>query len=537
VLPVVRQRTGRASTFGYVEIFISKPGDPGFSRKIKAYAGSGLEIVTGLEPGRYEISRYQFRYKNDGGYGSSRRIGEPFLLEAGTLTVSPITILVSEYRKYPGADTVWMSVRWAPVMQQQRAEIAQRLDQLENSSRWSVRFESEEAAANSDPYARSESEPADAFDRLTRELWKAAATNRDGAVERVRHLVNRGADINATQSDGRTALMLAAEHSRDAELIRTLVRLGSQTEARLDSGHTALMIAAANNEDPTITAALLQMGADPNAVLPNGWTALILAGRYSRNHEILRELVRGGAELDARDELGRTALMVVASENHESPNDELVRTLLEAGADPTATVPGGDSVLTAAARSTRDPQVVRLLVAAGADVNAQNERGGSPFLVAAEHNRSRRVLAMLTELGADPEAHLGDGRTALMLAAAQGNLSSIRFLLDRGVPVDARDTQGETALMIAARTTTVTQAIRALVDGGADVNARRSDGMTALMLCARDTSSTRMLRVLLEVGADPTIRDADGNTAWFYLGQNDIIVGSKTEAALRDAAQ
>jgi ankyrin repeat protein len=91
--------------------------------------------------------------------------------------------------------------------------------------------------------------------------------------------------------------------------------------------------------------------------------------------------------------------------------------------------------------------------------------------------------------------------------------------------------------MIAARTTTVTQAIRALVDGGADVNARRSDGMTALMLCARDTSSTRMLRVLLEVGADPTIRDADGNTAWFYLGQNDIIVGSKTEAALRDAAQ
>jgi hypothetical protein len=127
VLPVVRQRSGRASTFGYVEVFISKPGDPGFTRKIKAYAGSGLEIVTGLEPGRYEISRYQFRYKNDGGYGSSGRIEEPFLLEAGTLTVSPITILVSEYRKYPGADTVWMSVRWAPVMQQERAEIAQRL--------------------------------------------------------------------------------------------------------------------------------------------------------------------------------------------------------------------------------------------------------------------------------------------------------------------------------------------------------------------------------------------------------------------------
>lgn len=102
-------------------------------------------------------------------------------------------------------------------------------------------------------------------------LIKAVSKGDVNAVER---MVAKGADVNARDKDGITALMWAS----------TL-------------GHT------------DIVKFLIAKGADVNAKTPNDDTALIFAAT-SRYIDIVRILIDHGADVNAADKTGRTALMM-----------------------------------------------------------------------------------------------------------------------------------------------------------------------------------------------------------------------------------
>jgi hypothetical protein len=91
VIPVVREgdEAGR-SPLGYLEVAITRSGDPGFRYTTRIDADTEVAIVTGLEPGRYWIESYRLRYHRGGTDGSVREIRERFVLEPGALTVAPV---------------------------------------------------------------------------------------------------------------------------------------------------------------------------------------------------------------------------------------------------------------------------------------------------------------------------------------------------------------------------------------------------------------------------------------------------------------
>jgi hypothetical protein len=144
VLPVerIQQSTG-GSTFGYYEVHIGKPGNPQFDRTIKVYAGSEMEMITGLKPGRYEISKYQFRYKNSNKYGSSREIGAPFVLEPGALTISPTTIFITVFKEDPDASMNWMRVNFDATSPPIRSRVLEELEAEESFPQWRVLSQAE----------------------------------------------------------------------------------------------------------------------------------------------------------------------------------------------------------------------------------------------------------------------------------------------------------------------------------------------------------------------------------------------------------
>jgi len=127
---------------------------------------------------------------------------------------------------------------------------------------------------------------------------------RIGDQETVEFLLRKGADIDARDGDGKTALMWAVNYSDD-DMARLLIMRGADVNAVDTYGGTALMDAAHAGCD-YIARFLLDSGADVNAV-GDGWTALMWAAFHGRTG-IARLLIERGADVSMEDKEGWSAL-------------------------------------------------------------------------------------------------------------------------------------------------------------------------------------------------------------------------------------
>ena len=276
-------------------------------------------------------------------------------------------------------------------------------------------------------------------------------------AEAVRTLLAGGADVNAVQADGATALHWAAY--RDAlDTAGLLIGAGARVDAANELGATALWLAAENGS-AAMVGLLLDAGAQPNAELPEGETPIMTAARTG-NVEAVRLLLAAGADIDATERSrGQTALMWAVAQGHHA----IAAALIEHGADVEArsiTRPrlmhadstnasqydqgvmwnrGGFTPLLFAAR-LGDVESARLLLDAGADIDDPAPTGASPLVLAA-HSGQSAAAGFLLERGADPNA-AGAGYTALHAAILRGDRRLVERLLEHGADPDARVERG-----------------------------------------------------------------------------------------------
>ena len=153
-----------------------------------------------------------------------------------------------------------------------------------------------------------------------------------GHCDAARLLVERGgANVNAARTaDGASALMVASEKG-DVDIVRFLVERGGANvnAARTTDGSTALMTASENGHLETLLFLVEHGGANVNAArTTDGMTAFMWACP-SGHHEIVRLLLKRGALVNAARALcGRTPLMFASLNDHVTT----VRLLLEHGA-------------------------------------------------------------------------------------------------------------------------------------------------------------------------------------------------------------
>jgi len=290
-------------------------------------------------------------------------------------------------------------------------------------------------------------------------MW--ALSHRQSAV--VEELVNRGADVHAGSKTGFTPLMFAAQ-TGDVDSARILLRAGAKpNDAQPKTALTPLMIASAMGHTEAVNL-LLDNGANPNLVDANGYTSLHrvvrdsdyginLAGkdailtvvksllkhganpnaRLSQDKEKAAEEIKNGAvAIEGKrtavtvDEIilqGATPLFLAAEVN----NLDVIKTLVDAGADP----------LIASERGTTP-----LMMAAGAGTDVQREREPQERATAVE------TAKFLVEHGADVNAAGQYGWTALHAATYQGLNDVIAYLVSKGAKIDQKDEFGQTALSI-----------------------------------------------------------------------------------------
>lgn len=145
---------------------------------------------------------------------------------------------------------------------------------------------------------------------MSEQLMEAIKSN-DSA--RVGALLAEGADANARDAYGATALMNAA-HIGSLEIVNALLAAGAETDAKDELGWTALMKACFNADldrgFPEIVTRLIEAGADPDTKIGYGIRPLMLAGGYGEA-AVCEALLAGGADVLAKNDGGLTALMMV----------------------------------------------------------------------------------------------------------------------------------------------------------------------------------------------------------------------------------
>lgn len=267
---------------------------------------------------------------------------------------------------------------------------------------------------------------------------------RSGDIGKVRSLFAGDRSlVNVRDVDGVTPLMHAALYGTQ-ECLRFLFDQGADPNARNSAGVTALMWAVGELDKVRL---LVSRGADVNAKSNEGKTPLLMAAQSDRNTATIKFLLERGADVTAKDSAGLTALIEAAL----AADADTIRLLVDKGADIHARAGSGLTALIAAA-GTKCLRCVDVLLSHGADPKIATKRGLTP-LVAVASSGSADIVRALLGRGADPNARTDEGYTALMRAAYSDFrvIEAVRLLLAAGADVNARSEDGHTALNLAGR--------------------------------------------------------------------------------------
>jgi ankyrin repeat protein len=137
----------------------------------------------------------------------------------------------------------------------------------------------------------------------------------NGSAEIATHLIDAGANVNATSRQGLTPLMAAAQNGH-AELVALLAAKTANVDqlSEMQYKENALHLASRNGHAAVIEA-LLKAGADIDALEGTHSTALMYAA-YNGHLEAVELLINQGCDLNVLDNGGHTALDWAKNRNH-----------------------------------------------------------------------------------------------------------------------------------------------------------------------------------------------------------------------------
>ncbi|NWW13613.1 ANR24 protein, partial [Oreocharis arfaki] len=246
-----------------------------------------------------------------------------------------------------------------------------------------------------------------------------------------------------------------------------------------------LLQAVDYNDAGRVTSLLLRKGLVPTKLDSEGKSAFHLAATRG-NVDCLEAMLAHGVDAMTKDSSGYTALHLASKHGH--------------------------------------PQCVSKLLQASCPVDVADGSGRTALHLAGEWGQRQPCPAHVPVRGSAQPLSLP--------AAASGCISCSEILCDFKAPLNSKDKDGSTPLILAAKMSH-SELCRYLLHRGAAVNSRDLQGRTALML-ACESGSVDTVEVLVSAGARVAVVDATGHDAAHYgLATGNALI----QHLLQEAAQ
>ncbi|XP_017071015.1 protein TANC2 isoform X8 [Drosophila eugracilis] len=292
----------------------------------------------------------------------------------------------------------------------------------------------------------------------------------EGILPMVSLLLEFGADVGLTNSQGCTPLILAAMRGH-CDVVRPLVAAGSSL-GQLDITQRCALVHAARMGHLSVVKYLLACD----------WSPRPHSQDVTRSVALQQALI--GAAAQAHCKILEDLLDLNETEFDLDVN----------GMEPSS----GELALTAAARHGC-VDVVGILLSRGAQIDARNRQGYSALWLAVKEGHWS-VVEHLLQRGALQDEPLGQTRkTPLMIAAEEGHLELVELLLARGAAREAQDHEGFTALSWACLRGHLAAA-KTLIEHGCNRHHEDHNGRTALDLAAYQGAASLVLYILDQGG-------------------------------------
>ncbi|XP_067644240.1 protein TANC2 isoform X3 [Eurosta solidaginis] len=297
----------------------------------------------------------------------------------------------------------------------------------------------------------------------------------EGIVPMVSLLLEFGADVSLTNSQGCSPLILAAIRGH-ADVVRLLVAAGSSL-GQTDTTQRCALVHAARTGRLNVVKYLLACDWTPR---PN-------------SHDVSLAVAL------------QQSLIAAAAQDHVT----IVEDLLEIDSIDVNLMDDacGELPLTAAARNGCS-DAVSILLSKGARIEARNKQDFTALWLAVKEGHWA-VVEKLIQNGADIDEPVTAARkTPLMIAAEEGHIELLELLIERGAALETQDEEGFTALSWAClRGRPI--AAKCLIERGCNRNHADNNGRTPLDLAAYQGSAALVL-YLLEQGANIEHIDVNG---------------------------
>jgi len=308
----------------------------------------------------------------------------------------------------------------------------------------------------------------------TAQTLLGAAESGDHAAA-MRLVTVKGANVNATEADGSTAIMYAAANG-DLELVRALIKAGANVKLKNQLGTSALTEAAIIGSAPIIDA-LLKSGADPNFKTPDGETPLMAAAR-SGKVDAAKALVDAGADINAKETWGgQSAIMWAAAQSQADMVKFLASKLVQAKLD--ASLNDHGKINQWERKVIQEPRPKDM-----------NKGGFTPLHYAAREGCAACVQNLL-DAHADPDSEDPDRETPLLLALENLHFDTAAVLVKGGADLDKWDLFGRSPVYMAADVSTLPM---------------KGNGAVAVLPSPDKLSAVDVGRMMLERGANPNIQ-------------------------------
>ena len=309
---------------------------------------------------------------------------------------------------------------------------------------------------------------------IEQEVLQKAAKN--GLVNVIKYLLDKGAPRNKPNANGFTALHSAALGGQ-LEVAKTLLTHGDDIEVdeliETKSGvsETALHLAAAQGDV-----------------------------------DFVQLLLQHGAEIDVCDETETTPFHAAASAGHVG----VLRLLYRKDPSQLEKPDSLDETPLFAAVEAGRLDAVKYLLSKHAKVNAKNISDETPLHRAAENGHSAVLECLVSKIKKSKRlkainAANDDGNTPLHLAAMHGSLDVVKTLLKMGAKSDIKNDKGETPLEIAVKNDK-RKVVKILLGVAADKYAVNKNGDTLLHLAAKH-NRLRMMQFLKVLGFKTDVRN------------------------------